>query len=130
MSEQQPSSTFFEKDADSLRHDLRGFPDWGLEATLRFQQSRAVEDFNEAVLGVLEFYLPVPMNRDLRGLLPSTRLREEMGVDSLSMTEAAFKLEEVFDLSIDSRELVVVETLGDMREYFNRKLNTPLQAGS
>ena len=129
MPDSLPSITFFGKDAELLRHDLRGFPAWGLAATLRFQESHAVEDFNEAVLGVLEFYLPKALEQDLRAFPASTRLREELGVDSLSMTEAAFKLEEVFDLSIDSRELIIVETLGDMREYFNRKLSTPLNGG-
>jgi acyl carrier protein len=130
MPDPQPSSTFFAKDAETLRHDLRGFPAWGVEAVLRFQQTRAVEDFSEAVLGVLEFYLPKAQDQDLRSRPAETRLREDLGVDSLSMTEAAFKLEEVFDFSVDSRELIIVETLGDMRDYFKRKLNTPLQAGA
>jgi acyl carrier protein len=122
MPDSQPSSSFFEKSAETLRHDLRGFPEWGVQAVLDFQASRSVADFSAAVLGVLEFYLPKAVEKNLRDLPDSTRLREDLGVDSLSMTEAAFKLEEVFDLAIDTSELIGVDTLGDMRQYFTRKL--------
>jgi acyl carrier protein len=125
MPDHQPSSPFFQKDAESLRHELRGLPAWGVEAALRYQATQGVEDFTEAVLGVIEFYLPRAPEKELRHLPDATDLRQDLDVDSLSMTEAAFKLEEVFGMPVDVRELAAIHTLGDMRGYFAKKLLAP-----
>ncbi len=105
-----------------LATELRGFPPDCIDAALRFQASRAFEDFGAMLPGMIVFHLPRGAAGAPAALGDALRLREDLGLDSLALTEMAFKLDDLFRVSIETRDVFGVETVGDLRALFRRKL--------
>jgi acyl carrier protein len=49
-------------------------------------------------------------------------LTTDLGIDSVSIADAVFMLEEVFDVTIATKEIVRLSTIGDLRAFIRRKL--------
>ena len=107
-----------------VRHELRGFPSSAVDAVLKLKRSRhsALQDLQCAILQILAFYLPKGTDQDLSARPVSARLREDLGVDSLTFSEAAFKLEELFNVRIENAELAQIKTVGDLTQFAQEKL--------
>ncbi|MBP7949934.1 MAG: acyl carrier protein [Verrucomicrobiales bacterium] len=116
-------SRIFDKSDSDLAAELKGFPERALALTIQFRDAPSPELLADAALAVLEFYLPRQHRRSLAGVLDSERLREELGVDSLALAEATFKLEELFGFPVETRELTDMNSVGDLRHYLNGKFN-------
>ncbi len=48
---------------------------------------------------------------------------DELDLDSLAMFEVVYELEESFSVELDEKELIAVETVGDLVERIERKLS-------
>ena len=105
-----------------IRHELRGFPARAVAAVLALKQEPSDEQLLKAVPVTLAFYFPCGVSTDLTTQPPSARLREDLGVDSLTFAEAAFKMEELFRVRIENAELAEIKTLGEMRVFVKAKL--------
>jgi acyl carrier protein len=58
------------------------------------------------------------------------RLIQDLGYDSLAVAEAVFFLEDLFDVKIGNRDLVELQTVGQLRRYVVAKLaGKPSTAG-
>ena len=53
------------------------------------------------------------------------RLREDIGLDSLALSELAFKLDEVFAVPIETHEVAHVITVQDLQHFLRGKLSAP-----
>ncbi len=113
---------------DEINQLLRGFSDSTIEAALALQSGSRIVDFEACLYGILIFFRPAGA-QSAEGL-PSgdTRLREDLGLDSLSMMEAMFKIEELFDISISNAELATIETIADARRLLEEKLRLKTSA--
>jgi acyl carrier protein len=109
------------RSATPLHEVLAGFPAITVNLVLRFKLTGARADLDAAMRSLLEFYLPARNAQSLTTAPLETRLREDLGLDSLTLTEAAFKLDEVFDIETEIREVAAVSTLGDMLEFMHAK---------
>jgi acyl carrier protein len=49
-------------------------------------------------------------------------LMGDLGIDSVSIADAVFMLEEVFGVNIANKELVRLRTIGDLRGFIRTKL--------
>ena len=105
-----------------IRHELRGFPEQAVETILALKQDVSSERLQEALLAILSFYLPRGVTIDLSQQDARVRLREDLGVDSLTFAEAAFKMEELFQVRIENAELVEIQTLGELQTFVEDKL--------
>ena len=103
-----------------VRHELRGFPERAVAAVIGLKQESSAEALKNAVPEILAFYLPSGVSTDLTTQPPSARLREDLGVDSLTFAEAAFKMEELFRVRIENVELAEIKTLGELLEMWLR----------
>ena len=110
------------KSEDDIRTELRGFPASAVEAVLALRGDFSADRLRAALLGVLEFYLPKSAARSLAGVPDTARLSEDMGVDSLSLAEAAFKLDELLTVPIETHETAQVKTVGELHTLLCRKL--------
>jgi acyl carrier protein len=110
------------KSEDEIRTELRGFPASAVESVLALRGDFTASRLRAAVLGVLEFYLPKSAARSLAEVPDSARLSEDMGVDSLSLAEAAFKLDELLTVPIETHETAQVKTVGELHTLLCRKL--------
>ncbi|MBL9188522.1 MAG: acyl carrier protein [Opitutaceae bacterium] len=91
-------------------------------AACKFRQTRAPDDLRTLVTGVIERFV----ERDRRAALaagPATlRLREDLGLDSLTMMEIVMLAEEVLPLTVANDELTQLRTLGDVHDFIARKV--------
>ena len=95
------------------------------EARAAFQQFEA--DGNPAavdplVLAILEDFIPKTPDRPLAQLPGNTRLIDDLGFDSLAITEVVFFTEDLFGINITNEEIIQVRTLDDLRGFIRAKL--------
>jgi 3-hydroxyacyl-[acyl-carrier-protein] dehydratase len=93
-----------------------------VEAAIRFQETRDPEDVTKVVYGVLERELPEESAGRLAGVPGSSRLVEDIGMDSLGLMEAVMSVEEVLGITIDNSELRKIATLDDLNAFIREKL--------
>ena len=103
--------------------ELCGFPKACVDAVLRFHRTGAPEAIAAMMPGMIEFHLPSGAGRLPAELKDEDRLKQDLGLDSLSLTEMAFKLDELLGVGIEIRELVGVETVGDLKSFLLEKLD-------
>jgi acyl carrier protein len=116
------SQSLREKSEEQVRDQLRGFPPEAVGAVLRLRENFAAGDLDAALRYILAYYLPKARACSLENVPPETRLREDLGVDSLTMAEAAFKLDELLGVVIETRETADVRTVGDLQGLLRAKL--------
>jgi acyl carrier protein len=63
------------------------------------------------------------LKREVSQIHPQDNLREDLGVDSLTMIELLFKIEEAFDLEIPDEDLSKFATVGDVIAYVEGRLD-------
>ena len=83
-----------EKSPDIIRAELAGFPIAAVGAALRFREDGGAASLGALVWEMLAFYRPKTHTAALGTLPPETRFREELGIDSLTLTEMVFKLDD------------------------------------
>lgn len=60
------------------------------------------------------------LNVDLSALLPSQRLREDLGMDSIIALNLIFAAEKELDIVIKEEEVVALVTVQDLERLFDR----------
>lgn len=118
------------KSEESLRQELRGFPEAAVGAVLSLREEFTPGRLRAAMLRVLEFYLPKSGARSLTGVSDEMRLSEDLGVDSLALAEAAFKLDELLTVPIETHETAQVKTIGALHALLCEKLGLQPATGS
>lgn len=94
-----------------------------IEAALRFQETRNPADVSAVVYGILERELPEEAAGTLANAPGTSRLVEDIGLDSLGLMEAVMSVEEVLGITIDNSELRKVATLEDLNGFIRQKLD-------
>ena len=107
-----------------VNHFLRGFPEVAITCAQKLRTGCSDETLEGCLFGLLSFYLPSDVDSGAIQQKPEARLREDLGLDSLALSEAMFKIEELFDIYIDNAELVNVVTLADAQKMLTEKLAT------
>ncbi|HUG12585.1 MAG TPA: hypothetical protein VMM36_16330 [Opitutaceae bacterium] len=104
--------------ADSSRHLSPG-----VRAEFeRFQASGDPAALDPVLFAILEDFTPKPLSRPLADLPGNTRLIDDLGFDSLAITEVVFFTEDLFRISISNEEIVQVRTLDDLRGFIHSKV--------
>lgn len=104
---------------------LRGFSAKTIASALALRTSGDPVLLRSCFFGILCFFLPPGSTLPESEPPDETRLREDLGLDSLSMAEAMFKVEELFEIRIENAELAAVVTLADALRLLMEKLDPP-----
>lgn len=103
---------------DKIRH----LPAAAQEAFRRFQAEGDVNALDPVIAAILEDFMPrSPSARPLAGLPGTTRLMDDLGFDSLAITEVVFFTEDLLGIRIANEEIMQVRTLDELRAFVRRK---------
>lgn len=101
---------------------IRHLPEEARAAFRTYRATGSLEALDPLILAILESFLPRKSSRSLRAAPGHTRLMEDLGFDSLAITEIVFFTEDLFGIRIETRELLDVRTLDDLRLFIRRKI--------
>ena len=107
-----------EKPEDKIRH----LPAEARAAFRRYQTGGDLADLDPVIFAILEEYIPKTAAKPLAEFPGPTLLVEELGFDSLAITEVVFFTEDLFSISIANEEIIQVRTLEDLRGFVRRKV--------
>ena len=94
-------------------------------ARAAYQQFQAAGDpaaLDPVILAILEDFIPRQPGKPLAELPGDTRLIDDLGFDSLAITEVVFFTEDLFGISITNDEIVRVRSLADLRGFIQAKV--------
>lgn len=89
----------------------------------RFQAEGDPAGLDPVILAILEDYIPLSPAVPLAQLPGTTRLIEDLGFDSLAITEVVFFAEDLFGITITNEEIIKVGTLDDLRGFIRTKVS-------
>jgi acyl carrier protein len=107
-----------------LEHALRGFSEFTISSALALREESSPQNLIPFLIGVLAFYLPPGATLPEEMPNGDARLREDIGLDSLSLAEAMYKIEELFGIRLESAEIAEVFTVGEASGLLQEKLRT------
>ena len=102
---------------------LKHLHDRVLKAYQRFATTGDVDAADEVVLAIIKDHVPakrvahIPAN-----LTDSSTLVGDLGIDSVSIADALYVLEDVFDVNISNQDLAKLRTIGDLKVFLRSKL--------
>ena len=115
-------SHFLPEDDPALREALKRCSPATYYAACKFRKAGQCEDLRAIVYGVFERFV----DRELRPKLAQTgdtwRLREDLGLDSLTMMEVVMIAEDVLRITVSNDELTRLQTLGEVQEFILAKV--------
>ena len=119
----KPSAPTFPPMApDSQNESIRHLPAAARTAFARFQTSGETAGLDPVLFAILGDFIPRPPARPLAELPGATRLIDDLGFDSLAITEVVFFTEDLFGITISNEEIVRVRSLDDLRGFIHAKV--------
>jgi acyl carrier protein len=106
-----------------LRESFKRCSPETMDAILRFRNQREISSVIVVVNGVIERYIKLAPGETLTGKPGTTRLGEDLGIDSLTMLEIVMAIEEALDFRIEDSEARAIRTLGDVRQYVDDRVH-------
>jgi len=106
-----------------LRESFKRCSPETVDAILRFRNLHDLGAVIVVVNGVIERYLKLEPGETLATKPDSTKLGEDLGIDSLTMLEIVMAIEEALDFRIEDSEARAIRTLGDVRQYVDDRVN-------
>jgi acyl carrier protein len=103
---------------ESLRH----LPETAREAFARFQADGDLVALDTVLLAILEDFIPKTPAQPLAARPGHTRLIDDLGFDSLAITEVVFFAEDLFGITITNEEIIQVRTLDDLCGFIRTKV--------
>lgn len=95
------------------------------EARAAFQRFQAGGDaalLDPVIFAILLDFIPKTPAQSLTEFPGTTKLIEDLGFDSLAITEVVFFTEDLFEIKISNEEIIQVRTLDDLRSFIHRKV--------
>ena len=117
------SSTRIAKSAapDEQTAAIRHLPPVAQAAFQHYAASGDVTALDPVILAILDDYIPKPPAQPLADMPGETRLIEDLGFDSLAITEVVFFTEDLLRIRIANEEIYQVRTLDDLRSFVRQK---------
>lgn len=110
------------QDDPALRETLKRCSPATYYAACKFRQTANPDDLRILVTGVIERFVERSNRAAIASGSDTLRLREDLGLDSLTMIEIVILAEEVLPLTVANEELARLHTLGDVQTFIARKV--------
>jgi len=102
---------------DRIRH----FPADVIASFVHYRTTGDAAALDPVIVAILNDFIPTKPEQPLGDLAGSTRLMEDLGFDSLAITEVIFFTEELLGITIANEEILQVRTLDDLRGFVRAK---------
>jgi acyl carrier protein len=107
---------------DELTTKLYGYPEAILLHYELFQKQGSPDDLNQFIIGLIRFLQDSENTSDAVEVSDGSKLMEDLGIDSITIAEVIFLLEDIFEIEIDNQELVAIATFGELKVFILSKL--------
>jgi 3-hydroxyacyl-[acyl-carrier-protein] dehydratase len=94
-------------------------------AACKFRKAGRREDLRAVVYGVFERFVERELRPKVSEAGDTLRLREDFGIDSLTMMEVVMIAEDVLGITVTNDELTKLHTLGDVQAFILAKVQSP-----
>ena len=102
--------------SDKLEH----FPPEIRDAYARFRATGDLAALQIVVLAAVRDHMPKPTDQPMTDEL---RLMEDLGYDSLAVAETVFFIEDLFQVRVETAEIMEIKTVGAMKEFVAKKID-------
>jgi acyl carrier protein len=106
-----------------LRESFKRCSPETLDAIFRFRRERDLDAVIVCVHGIIERYLKLEPGEHIAQRPDTTRLGEDLGIDSLTMLEIVMSIEEALDFRAEDADVRNIRTLGDVRRYVDDRVH-------
>lgn len=111
--------------ANALTTLGRHFPPEVCEAYARFEATRNPADADTVILAIVLDHVPDKKLRPATAPGDELSLMNDLGFDSVAITEMVFFLEDLFQMRISNEEILRVRSVGDLRSFVRQKISAP-----
>lgn len=101
---------------------IRHLPAPARAAFQRYRTEGNLAALDTVMLAILADFIPRSAAAPLAELPGATRLIDDLGFDSLAITEMVFFIEDLFGIVIANHEIIRVRTLDDLRKFVRDKV--------
>lgn len=109
--------------SSEIREKLAGYPEPVLQNYEAFKDNGNSDCLHKFVIGLIQFLQDASAGSSEEQLSDEARLREDLGIDSITIAEVVFLLEEIFEIEINNQELMEISSVGQLREFVLKKLS-------
>jgi acyl carrier protein len=109
----------------ALAAKLRHYPAGTAEALAGWRRHAAPADLAHVVQAILLQHVATPPANPQVPLPASTRLLDDLGMDSLGVAEAVFAAEDLLGVHISNQEMRHLTTLGELTNFLRAKAERP-----
>ena len=113
------------EDDATLRDTLKRCSPATYYAACKFKKFGDPADLNIVVLGIMERFTDRDVRAKLADAADALRLREDLGLDSLTMMEIVMIAEETLGITVSNEELTKLRTVGDVQAFIRAKTAQP-----
>jgi len=99
-----------------------GFSPETTEALLRFQKEPSSAHLRALMPGFIAYHLSAGTEQPPAVIGDDAKLIRDLGLDSLALSEMAFKMEDVFGFRVETHEVFGITTFGELLAYLTEKL--------
>ncbi len=115
----QPDNYAAPKPEELLKH----FPARVRERFAHFKMTGDPAAADDVVLAIVRDHVPARRQGTIPAVITDgMSITADLGIDSVAIADAVFMLEEVFDVTIATKEIVRLHTVGDLRGFIRQKL--------
>jgi acyl carrier protein len=108
---------------NKLRDSFKRCSPETVEAILRFRHEHDLDAVIVCVHGIIERYLKLEPGEHIAQRPDTTRLGEDLGIDSLTMLEIVMSIEDALDFRAEDSDVRNIRTLGDVRRYVDDRVH-------
>lgn len=105
-----------------LEEELRRAPEGTREALEAFKSSGDLSQLERFAYGIIARNIDDSYHEVLQQAGDSTRMVDDLGIDSLSMLDIIMTFEDALNIQLIDNEVIGLETLGDMKSELVRKI--------
>jgi 3-hydroxyacyl-[acyl-carrier-protein] dehydratase len=108
--------------AEEVRAKLDGYPEAVLTDYARFAADRDVAALHRFILGLIHFLHDSDGRSSIDDLADTADLRADLGIDSITIAEVVFLIEDIFEIEIANAELISINTIGELKAFITGKV--------